>query len=107
MKDQQHLSDEGRCSDLKTTESAAALLKRGDSEGDDVGDAGGPRLPQQGDAALWSGTNKNQDVSTGPLVRSFARTACSLAPHYSLHSRTPLRSLAHFAHSLARGKVNY
>ena len=104
MKDQQHLSDEGRCSDLKTTESAAALLKRGDSEGDDVGDAGGPRLPQQGDAALWSGTNKNQDVSTGPLVRSFARTARSLAPHYS---RTPLCSLAHFAHSLARGKVSY
>ena len=35
---------------------------------------------------------------------------CSLAPDCSLHSRPPLhslvRSLAHFAHSLARGKVN-
>ena len=28
-------------------------------------------------AALWSGTNKNRDVSTGPLSRPFAR---SLAP---------------------------
>ena len=27
--------------------------------------------------ALWSGTNKNRDVSTGPLARPFAR---SLAP---------------------------
>ena len=24
-------------------------------------------------AALWSGTNKNRDVSTGPLARPFAR----------------------------------
>ena len=32
--------------------------------------------------ALWSGTNKNRDVSTGPLARPFA-------------------------HSLARGKVNF
>ena len=41
--------------------------------------------------ALWSGTNKNRDVSTGPLAppfaRSFARTA---------------RSFARTAHSLAR-----
>ena len=28
-------------------------------------------------AALWSGTNKNRDVNTGPLARPFAR---SLAP---------------------------
>ena len=34
--------------------------------------------------ALWSGTNRNRDVSTGPLARPFAR---SLAP-------------------LTRGKVN-
>ena len=40
-------------------------------------------------AALWSGTNKNQDVSTGSLARPFAR----------LLARS-LRSLAHFAHSL-------
>ena len=26
-----------------------------------------------GVAALWSGTNKNRDVSTGPLARPFAR----------------------------------
>ena len=38
--------------------------------------------------ALWSGANKNRDVSTGPLACPFAR------------------SLAHFAHSLARGTVN-
>ena len=50
--------------------------------------------------AQWGRTAKNWDVGTGPL-----------APHYSLCSRAPLRtlvrSLAHFAHSLARGKVNY
>ena len=70
--------------------------------------------------SLWSGTNKNRDVSTGPLARPFARSLAplthslaplthSLAPDYSLRSRPPLRSLfrslAHFAHSLAREKV--
>ena len=35
-------------------------------------------------SALWSGTNKNQDVSTGPLALPFAR------------------SLSHFARSFAR-----
>ena len=67
------------------------------------------------DGALWSGTNKNRDVSTGPLARPFARSPAlltrSLAPDCSLRSRPPLRSLvrslAHFAHSLARGKVNF
>ena len=65
------------------------------------------------DDALWSGTNKNREVSTGPLARPFARSLApltrSLAPDCSLRSRPPLcslvRSLAHFAHSLARGKV--
>ena len=65
--------------------------------------------------ALWSGTNKNRDVSTGPLARPFtcslALLFCSLAPDCLLHSRPPLRSLvcslAHFAHSLTRGKVNF
>ena len=64
--------------------------------------------------ALWSGTNKNEDVSTGPLARPFARSLAplthSLAPDCSLRSRPPLRSfarsLAHFAHSLACGTVN-
>ena len=65
--------------------------------------------------ALWSGSTKNRDVSTGPLARPFS---CSLAPltrllapDCSLRSRPPLcsrvRLLAHFTHSLARGKVNF
>ena len=29
-------------------------------------------------AALWSGTNKNRDVSTGPLARPFARSFAPL-----------------------------
>ena len=49
-----------------------------------------------------------------PLAHLFARLLApltrSLAPDCSLRSRPPLRSLvrslAHFAHSLARGKVN-
>ena len=64
---------------------------------------------------MWSGTNKNRDVSIGPLARPFARSLAPLtrmlALDCSLRSRPPLRSLvhslAHFAHSLARGKVNY
>ena len=39
-------------------------------------------------SALWSGTNKNRDVSTGPLARPFARSLApltrSLAPDCSL-----------------------
>ena len=65
--------------------------------------------------ALWSATNKNRDASTGPLTRPFAHSLAPLtrllAPDCSLRSRPPLRSLirslAHFAHSLARGKVNF
>ena len=63
----------------------------------------------------WARIFKNTDWSTGPLAHPFARSLASLtpslAPHYSLRSRPPLRSLvrslAHFAHSLARGKVNF
>ena len=62
---------------------------------------------------LWSIIAKNTDCSTGPPARPFV---CSLAPltrslalDCSLRSCPPLRSLirslAHFAHSLARGKV--
>ena len=65
--------------------------------------------------ALRSGSTKNRDVSTGSLARPFAHSLApltrSLAPDCSLRSRPPLRSLArslaHFAHSLARGKVNF
>ena len=46
-------------------------------------------------AELWARTTKNLNCRTGPFARPFAR---SLAPL--------IRSLAHFAHSLARGKVN-
>ena len=60
-------------------------------------------LSQDDSNTLWSGTNKNRDVSTGPLARPFARSLApltrSLAPPYSIHS------LAHFALSLARGTV--
>ena len=73
--------------------------------------------------ALWSGTNKNRDVSTGHslvhlLVRShrsldlllwtacFARALhCAHSFARSLTSLTP--SLARFAHSLTRGIVNF
>ena len=66
-------------------------------------------------SALWSGTNKNRDVNTGPIARPFALSLTPLtrlvAPDCSLHSRPLLRSLirslAHFADSRAHGKVNY
>ena len=59
--------------------------------------------------------SESRRSSTGPLARPFARSLApltrSLAPHYSLRLRAPLRSLgrtlAHFAHSLARGQVNF
>ena len=65
--------------------------------------------------SLWSKTAKNTDCSTGPVPRPFTRSLAPfthfLAPDCSLRSRPPLRSLvrslAHFGHSLARGKVNY
>ena len=47
---------------------------------------------------LWARTAKNTDCSTRPLARPFARSlapiTCSLALHYSLCSRAPLRLLA-------------
>ena len=63
--------------------------------------------------SLWSITAKNTDCSTGPLARPFARWLAplthSLAPDCLLRSHPPLcslvRSLAHFAHFLARGTV--
>ena len=60
---------------------------------------------------LWSITAKNTDCSTGPLARPFAHSLThSLAPDCSLCSHPPLRSLvrslAHFANSLACGTLN-
>ena len=88
-------------------------------EGKDDGEAGKKEEEEDhvvmkwrvsGGGALWSETNKNRDVSTGPLVRPFARTAHSFACSGLLASLAPsaalTRSLAHFAHSLARGTVN-
>ena len=71
-------------------------------------------MPAHPSIALWSGTNKNRDISTGPLACAFARSlaplTCLLALDCLLCSRLLLRSLvrslAHFAHSLARGKMN-
>ena len=60
-----------------------------------LGSAQGPNSqdaasePRHG-AALWSGTNKNGDVSTGPLAHPFAR---SLAPLTRSLARS-LRSLS-------------
>ena len=55
-------------------------------------------------AARWSGTSKNQDVSTGPLARPFAHSLSplthSLAPPSSLCSRAPLHSFARSLTSL-------
>ena len=61
--------------------------------------------------ALWSITSRIRTVVLRhSLVRSLAPLTRSLAPDCSLRSRPPLRSLvrslAHFAHSLARGTVN-
>ena len=56
-------------------------------------------------------TRIQTEVLGHSLVRSLAPLTRSLTPDCSLRSRPPLRSLvrslAHFAHSLARGKVNY
>ena len=47
--------------------------------------------------ALWSGTNKNRDVSTGPLARpsahSLAPLTRSLAPDSAALTRSLARSL--------------
>ena len=65
--------------------------------------------------ALWSRIIKKPDWATRLFIPSFARSLApltgSLAPDCPLHSHPLLHSLvcslAHFAHSLARGKVNY
>ena len=63
----------------------------------------------------WVRSAKNREVSTGPLARPFACSLApltrSLTPDCLLRLRPPLRSLvrslAHFAHSLAHGTVNH
>ena len=56
--------------------------------------------------ALWSGTNKNRDVSTGPLARPFARTAHSITCSGLLVMLAPsaalTRSIARLLRSLPR-----
>ena len=52
-----------------------------------------------GGGALWSGTNKNRDVSTGPLARPFT---CLLAPQCSLCSAALTRLLGRSLRSLTR-----
>ena len=79
-----------------------------------ISGGGGGRQRSGGAGALWSVTNKNRDVSTGPLARQLARSLAPLthllARHCSLRSRAPLRSLirflTHFTHSLTRGTMN-
>ena len=55
--------------------------KRWESEeggvGDDVGGVDGD--------ALWSGTNKNRDVSTRPLARPLARSLAPLTRSFAPH----------------------
>ena len=68
---------------------------------------------RNGGGALWSGTNKNRDVSTGPHARPFVHLLAPLTrslPANCLlpNPNSPLRSLVRsLAHPLARGKVNF
>ena len=89
--------------------------KEANADGEEAGESGKRVARKRHDrAAHWARSTKNPDVSTGPLPCPFARSLApltrSLAPHYSLRSRAPLRSLvcslAHFALSLARGTVD-
>ena len=56
--------------------------------------------------ALWARTIKNTNCITGPLALPFAHSLApltrSLAPHYLLRSRPPMRSLARSLRSLPR-----
>ena len=87
----------------------------------DVGAAeeeGAEEEDQAKHSATTHGEPNDEEIdawSTGPLARPLTRSLApltrSLAPHYSLRSHAPLRSLVrsltHFARSLARGEVNY
>ena len=69
----------------------------------------GVEVGEEEGGALWARITKNTAWSTGPLTRLFARLLVrwfagslapltrSLAPHYSLRSRTPLCSLRSLA----------
>ena len=66
--------------------------------------------PRRAAAALWSGTNKNRDVSTGPLARLFAHLLALLtrSPAPDCTRAALARSLARsLVHSLAHGKINF
>ena len=72
------------------------------------------RFGRSVNTTLWARTTKNTDCGTGLLARRLARSLTTLT--HSLALDCPLRSrpllcslvhsLAHFAHSLARGTVN-
>ena len=99
--------------------------QRGEDDGgagrEDLRRHGGPnpivRRQSQVFGRLHGGPNDSgiDSLSTGPLAHPFACSRApltrSLVPDCSLCSRLPLRSLvrslAHFAHSLARGKVSF
>ena len=53
-------------------------------------------------AALWSGTNKNQDISTGPLARLFAHSLVPLTRFAGSILLALLAPSAALTHSLAR-----
>ena len=65
-------------------------------------------------STLWSRTAKNTDCSNGPIARPFGRLLALLTRLLVLDGtlcshpllRSLVRSLAHFAHSLAHGTVN-
>ena len=68
------------------------------------------RIAEDGGNPQWFRSAKNQDVSTGLLACPFACAAhsfaCSTLLALLARSAALIRSLARFAHSLARGKVN-
>ena len=100
--------------DLRRSLKVALATGRWDQVGQTEVALNGETRSCQTSGSLWSITAKNTDCSTRPLARPFPRSLApltrSLAPDCSLRSCPPLcslvRSLTHFAHSLASGTVN-